>query len=285
MSETDSTEKNFTEGHSHSRKHSENANNGLFMFLGLVVAGGLIAASIMYTGGAFGKKSTGGTGTPNVKEDPSAPSSSVEGSNQTEKMASLAKNAGVDPEKFKSCLDTDKPKNEIKNDETDAAKYGANGTPTFFIGKSADKEIDAQMIVGAQPITVFEQVIDGWLKDGKPVEVAGSADAKLQKISLDDDAVLGDKNAPLMMVEFSDYECPFCQRHFQQTWPTIYDKYIKTGKLKLVFRDQIFHQAHDPNATLAAIAANCVREQGGDEAYYKFHDEYFTKSLSNGAGL
>jgi len=85
-----------------------------------------------------------------------------------------------------------------------------------------------------------------------------------------DDAVLGDKDAPVTIIEFSDYECPFCERHFQQTHPRIKANYIDTGKAKLVFRD--FPLGFHQNALPAAIAAECVREKGGDEAYWKMHD-------------
>lgn len=104
------------------------------------------------------------------------------------------------------------------------------------------------------------------------------------KVSLDDDPVLGDKNAPVTIVEFSDYECPFCKRHFDQTLPELVKNYIDTGKAKLVFRDLPL-SFHDPMATTEAIAANCAREQGGDAAYFKFHDEIFKRTTSNGNGL
>src|SRR3989344_7763193 len=94
------------------------------------------------------------------------------------------------------------------------------------------------------------------------------------KASLDGDPVLGDANAPVTMIEFSDYECPFCKRHFQDTFPQIKSEYIDTGKVKLVFRDLPL-SFHDPLATKEAMAANCSREQGGDSTYFKFHDAIF----------
>jgi protein-disulfide isomerase len=114
-----------------------------------------------------------------------------------------------------------------------------------------------------------------------PQEEDGNGTVK--KVSLDDDPILGDKNAKLTMVEFSDYECPFCKRYFTQTYPQLKKDYIDTGKLKVVFRDLplSFHQ----NAHKEAEAANCAREQGGDSAYFKYHDEMFTKTTSNGTGL
>lgn len=104
------------------------------------------------------------------------------------------------------------------------------------------------------------------------------------KVSLDDDPVLGNPNAPVTIVEFSDYECPFCKRHYDQTHAQLKKNYIDSGKVKLVFRDLPL-SFHDPMATTEAIAANCAKEQGGDTAYYKFHDIMFEKTTSNGSGL
>ncbi len=101
---------------------------------------------------------------------------------------------------------------------------------------------------------------------------------------MDDDAVLGNPDAPVTVVEFSDYECPFCKRHFEQTYAQLKTNYIDTGKVKLVFRDLPL-SFHDPLATKEAIAANCAREQGNDETYFKMHDAIFTATTSNGSGL
>ncbi len=102
--------------------------------------------------------------------------------------------------------------------------------------------------------------------------------------SVDDDAVLGDKNAPVTLIEFSDYECPFCKKYFTDTFPQIKAKYIDTGKVKLVFRDLPL-PFHEPMATKEAIAANCARKQKNDDMYFKYHDEMFKQTTSNGTGL
>ena len=89
------------------------------------------------------------------------------------------------------------------------------------------------------------------------------------EVSIDDDAVKGDENAPVTIIEFSDYECPFCKRFFEQTYPQIVD-YIEAGKVKYVFRD--FPLGFHANAKPAAIAAECAGEQG---KYYEMHDLLF----------
>lgn len=104
------------------------------------------------------------------------------------------------------------------------------------------------------------------------------------KVSVDDDPVLGDKDAPVTIIEFSDYECPFCKRHFDQTLGQLKKDYIDKGKVKMVYRDLPL-PFHDPMATTEAIAANCARDQGGDTTYFKYHDQIFKRTTSNGNGL
>ena len=109
-------------------------------------------------------------------------------------------------------------------------------------------------------------------------------DTSPQKVSVDDDPIMGDKNAPLTMIDFSDYECPFCKRYFDDTFSQIKKEYIDTGKVKYVYRDLPL-SFHDPMATLEAVAANCAREQDEDATCFKYHDEIFARTKSNGNGL
>ena len=57
------------------------------------------------------------------------------------------------------------------------------------------------------------------------------------KISSDNDPVIGSQDAAITIIEFSDFQCPFCARFHIQTLPIIMDEYINEGKVKLVFRD------------------------------------------------
>lgn len=104
------------------------------------------------------------------------------------------------------------------------------------------------------------------------------------QVSVDDDPVMGDPNAPITVVEFSDYECPFCKSFFTETLSQIKSAYIDTGKVKFVYRDLPL-SFHDPAATKEALAANCARDQGGDEKYFLYHDEIFARTVSNGEGM
>jgi protein-disulfide isomerase len=97
---------------------------------------------------------------------------------------------------------------------------------------------------------------------------------KIVETSIDDDPVLGNKDAPVTIVEFSDYDCPFCRVFNETTYKQIKQTYIDTGKVKFVYRDLPIKQLH-PLAFEKAVSINCAREQGGDETYYKYHDALF----------
>jgi len=96
---------------------------------------------------------------------------------------------------------------------------------------------------------------------------------KVVKISTDDDPIRGNQNAPITIIEFSDYQCPFCARFYTQTLPLIMEEYIEPGKAKLVYRDFPIQSSH-PNAMPAAVAAECANEQG---KYWEYHDMLFEK--------
>ena len=91
------------------------------------------------------------------------------------------------------------------------------------------------------------------------------------QVSLDDDPILGNPNAPLTIVEFSDFQCPFCLRFYQQTLPLLQENYIDTGKIKLVYRDLPLDNLHQ-NARTVHIAAECADEQ---EKFWEYHDVLF----------
>lgn len=87
----------------------------------------------------------------------------------------------------------------------------------------------------------------------------------------------GRADAPLVLVEFSDYECPFCIRHFTQTMPELEREYISTGKLRYVFMDFPIDQLH-PGAMKAHEAARCSGEQG---KFWDMHQRLFSPAGSH----
>lgn len=81
----------------------------------------------------------------------------------------------------------------------------------------------------------------------------------------------GDEAARVVLIEFSDFECSYCGRYFAETYPRIDAGYIKTGKIKYVFRDLPLEDMH-PNAFRAAEAAACAGEQN---KFWEMHDRLF----------
>lgn len=83
--------------------------------------------------------------------------------------------------------------------------------------------------------------------------------------------LLGNKNAKVTLVEFSDLQCPFCKRFFDDTLPQLKKEYIDTGKVKFAFRHYPLTQIH-PNAMKAHSASECANEQG---KFWDYHDLLF----------
>ncbi len=86
-------------------------------------------------------------------------------------------------------------------------------------------------------------------------------------------AALGDPEAPITVVEFSDYGCPFCRRYSTTTFPEIKKAYIDTGKVYYVFKDYPITQLH-PQAEIASQAAECAGAQG---KYWEMHEALFAQ--------
>jgi protein-disulfide isomerase len=91
----------------------------------------------------------------------------------------------------------------------------------------------------------------------------------------------GSKAAKVTMVEISDYHCPYCRRHMQQTQPQLDAEYISTGKLQYVFVDYPIEQLH-PEAYKAHEAANCAGDQG---KYWEMHNQLFASPTREVAEL
>lgn len=103
--------------------------------------------------------------------------------------------------------------------------------------------------------------------------------------SIDNDPVLGDKKkAEVAIVEFTDFECPFCKKFHADTFDTLVKDYVDTGKAIIVTRDFPL-SFHDPKATEAAALAECVRKEKGDAGYFAFTKAYYQNTLANAKGL
>ena len=176
------------------------------------------------------------------------------------------------------CLEGNIYAEAVQNGVNEGIQLGINGTPSFFI--------NGYPVTGAQPYNLFEYAIGlaetGELanayeqtppQDGNAQATATAQAALPQDIPLDDEPAKGDPEAPITIVEYSDYQCPFCLRHFEQTLPQL-QNYIDAGQVRYVFKDFPIHSIH-PQAQKAHEAARCAREIGGDAMYWTMHELLF----------
>ncbi|MFO0766031.1 MAG: thioredoxin domain-containing protein [Nitrospiraceae bacterium] len=102
------------------------------------------------------------------------------------------------------------------------------------------------------------------------VVLAGVAVAKTSPSV--DNRVRGSAEAPLTIVEYSDFTCGYCLKFFKETWPRLQAKYVDTGKVRFLYKD--YPRADQGPGVAAALAARCAGDQG---AYWPMHDRLFAE--------
>ena len=109
------------------------------------------------------------------------------------------------------------------------------------------------------------------LEEGARAPAAKAAGFRPQTISIGDSPIKGKVDAPITVVEYSDYQCPFCARSYRDVMPILQEEYIDTGKVRFVMRENPLPSIHK-NAANASVAALCARDQG---KYWEMHDLLF----------
>jgi protein-disulfide isomerase len=206
-------------------------------------------------------------------------------------LEKYAQEIGLNMNQFKADLDSGKWKQKVDAEQAEGNKIGARGTPSFFI--------NGKPFVGAQPFEAFKGKIeeeiknaDALIKKGVPqakvydeimktakTEVAAApapgappADTQVYKVEAGNSPSKGPKTAPITMIIFSDFQCPFCSR-VEPTLKQIEEKY--KGKVRFVWKNYPlpFHQ----NAMPAAEAAMAADAQG---KFWEMHDKLFANQQS-----
>jgi protein-disulfide isomerase len=126
-----------------------------------------------------------------------------------------------------------------------------------------------------------------YLSSGKTTDLVTGSDDLLENTAdlnniepiTEADHIRGNPNAPLIIVEYSDFDCPYCQR-FHVTMQKVMDEYGPGGEVAWVYRHMPLTSLH-PSAGHIAAASECVAELGGDEAFWKFADMIFGERLEN----
>jgi protein-disulfide isomerase len=188
-----------------------------------------------------------------------------------DKLVSYAKDLNLDTKQFEQCIKDDSTKQYVDADAKQAADYGVQGTPGFFI--------NGRFLGGAFPYEAFKEIIDKELA-GQPGDACTDYSESMQQYCSDPqnagfipakkDIVIGNapsvgpKDAPVTIVEYSDFECPFCQR----AYPTV-EQVMKeyNGKVRLVYKQLPLTNLH-PHAQGAALASVCAQKQNKFWEYY-----------------
>lgn len=211
-----------------------------------------------------------------------------------ENFVAWAKEAGLDEAKFKAALKDKKYDAKVKKDLAENRKIGVTGTPAF--------RINGVTLSGAQPFERFKKIIDEQVAAAEAMVKKGTAKGKVSaaltkknykepakknkakaakkedttvwKVPVfKDDPVKGNKDGALVtIVEWSDFQCPFCVRVLA-TQKKILEKY--GDDVRIVWKDNAlpFHKQAKPAANVARVAY----EKGGDELFWKAHDLLFEK--------
>jgi protein-disulfide isomerase len=180
---------------------------------------------------------------------------------------------------MRDCLESGRLAMTVQADMVEGRSLGVNGTPTFYV--------NGYPVVGAQPFQVFRTAIsmaeEGRLAeaftqrprpdDGKARATATALAAQPVDVPLGNTPTKGNLDAPVTIVEYSDYQCPFCLRNFQETLPEL-ESYIDAGQVRYVFKDFPIHSIH-PQAQKAHESARCARELDGEDAFWEMHDLLF----------
>ncbi len=187
-----------------------------------------------------------------------------------EPFANLAKDVGVDVEDFQACMESNKFDGVIDRDSLNAFDTGGTGTPwTLVVTKSGS----VYPISGAQTYDVVKQVIDTALADQASGKANTPEDPKLKNYRPVDegDHMLGNANASVTLIEYSDFQCPYCKT-FHPTVKRVLADY--GDQVNWVYRHFPLETIH-PNARPMAHAAECVAEAKGNDAFWQFSDLLF----------
>jgi len=208
-------------------------------------------------------------------------------------LEKYAEEIGLNMSKFKAALDSGKFKAKIAEDQSAGGSVGVGGTPTFFIDGQVqvgalsfeqwkakiDEEIkkaDKLLASGVKPEKLYEKMLDQGSAPAPAVAANAPPPAPgvapppgpVKDVTVGGAPVKGPKGAPVTIVEYSDFQCPFCSRAVEvikQLEGSYKDKF------RIAYKHQPLQQLH-PNAQLAAEAAVAAQEQG---KFWEYHDKLF----------
>lgn len=201
-------------------------------------------------------------------------------------FANLATAVGADLDQYQACIDGGEKEAIVQQRVNDALAKGFGGTPSFEFVREATAE--AFPLVGAQPYEQFAGMIDTLAAGGtpqteEPAQAQGNneipfwATADGLKPNPDQpeqtmagDFYRGNPDAKVVVIEFSDFQCPFCRKHSLETQPVLDEKFVDTDQVMWVFKH--FPLSIHPQAPAAGAAAECAAEQ---QQFWAMHELLF----------
>jgi protein-disulfide isomerase len=256
-------------------ENSKNTVQDMFPFIPAVQLGIVVLlAGVAFYAGTLWTKTKGsalGTATNNptaVAPTPSAPSAAQPSGQQpssAKSLSSIAGDLGVDVNAFKSCLDSDEMAAVVDEDLQSGSEAGVQGTPGSIL---VDKQTgNSYLIPGAYPYTDVKKLYED-IKAGKTPQLGGKDAEKVTTLAAvtDKDHMIGNKDGRFYLVEYSDFECPFCKKFH----PTAVKFYKDNNDVAWVYR----HFPLDFHATAqkSAEASECIAKLGGNDAFWKFNE-------------
>lgn len=187
-------------------------------------------------------------------------------------MTAFGKAAKLDTKKLLACMNGGEKKAVVEAENAEGTAIGVTGTPAFLI--------NGRLLGGAFPYESFKEVIDKELAGTGSDKVtdysqglqdankSGAFDPKPRDVAIGTASVRGNAGAPVKIVEFSDFQCPFCSR----AHPTVKKVLSDYGdKVVLAYKHFPLVSIH-PRAQISAEAAECAKDQG---KFWEFHDQLF----------
>ncbi len=186
----------------------------------------------------------------------------------SEFLTGVANELGADMAALEACIAKGDKQAIVDRSVQEGQALGYNGTPSFRFASTKDEA--TYNLVGAQPVARFARLADPLIAGEKPPEEPKPKPPELPQwakpeglapdparpgYNIAGDAYKGDTEADLVVVEFSDFQCPSCRRHALENQPLIDAELVKTGKVLWV--NKHFPLRIHPYAALAAVAAEC----------------------------
>ncbi len=204
-------------------------------------------------------------------------------------FADLVTEIGATQEPYTACVASGEKEEIVAQGVAEARAKGFSGTPSFeFVREATD---EAFSLIGAQPYEQFATMLDTLIAGGSPQTEAqaqgneeipfwATADGLLPDpdrpgVTMGGDYYRGNPNAKVVVIEFSDLQCPFCRKHTVETQPILDEQFVATDQILWVFKH--FPLSIHPQAPAAGAAAECAADQG---KFWEMHERLFASTES-----